>query len=101
MEDKQPDTVQIYLKNINGIKSYNSWLSWTTSCLEMQKSKVDIFGTTETNINWNTKIRNEARSKCQQHYQTVQMRKSSSIEPTKTSYQPGGTATTITNKLTG
>jgi hypothetical protein len=101
LDYKEPDTIRIYLKNINGIKNYNSWLTWTTSCLHLQKSKVDIFGTTETNINWNNKIQDEARSQCQQHYQSALINTASSIEHTKTSYQPGGTATVLTNKLTG
>jgi hypothetical protein len=61
----------------------------------------DLFGTTETNINWNNILRDEARSQCHQHYKTVIISTYSRIEPTKTSYQPGGTATVITDKWTG
>jgi hypothetical protein len=41
--------------------------------LQLKTLQVDIFGTTETNINWNNELRDEARSQCQQHYKTVIM----------------------------
>jgi hypothetical protein len=64
---------------------------------------VDIFGTTETNINWNAKIRMEARTILQHkdNFNSAQIATSSNNETTLTNYQPGGTATLITNKWTG
>jgi hypothetical protein len=100
-QDKSPESIRIYLKNINGIKTYNSWTTWQESCQTLNHLSVDIFGNTETNINWNEKIRNEARIKCQQHFKSALINTSSSIELTKTSYQPGGTSTVIVNKYTG
>jgi hypothetical protein len=100
-QQKHSDSVHIYLKNINGIKTYNSWTTWEEACHHLSLLSVDIFGNTETNINWNNKIRSEARTKCQQHFQSALINTSSNNEPTKTKYQPGGTATIILNKYTG
>jgi hypothetical protein len=100
-QQKSPESIRIYLKNINGIKTYNSWTTWQESCQTLNFLLVDIFGNTETNINWNEKIRNEARHQCQQHFNSTLINTSSSSELTKTNYQPGGTATVILNKYTG
>jgi hypothetical protein len=44
MENKHPYTIRIYLKNINGIKNYNSWLTWTTSCSNLKHCKLIYLG---------------------------------------------------------
>jgi hypothetical protein len=98
---KAPDAIRIFLKNINGIKNYNSWDSLTEACYHLHEHSVDFIGITETNINWNEKIRSDTRQKFQQNYQSALISTSSSTDPTKTNYQPGGTATIITDKYTG
>jgi hypothetical protein len=101
--NKPNNTICIYLKNINGIKCYNKWNNLKTACSELKKMNVDIFGITETNLNWNTKSRMEARQIIQQkdNYFSAQLATSSNKQPTLTHYQPGGTDTAITNKWTG
>jgi hypothetical protein len=101
--NKPANTIRIFLKNINRIKNYNNWTNGKEACLELKNMGVDIFGTTKTNINWNTKICMEARNILQQkdNFNSAQIATSSSNEPTLTNYQPGGTATVITYKWTG
>jgi hypothetical protein len=99
--NKPADTIQIFLKNINGIRNYNSWASLDNTCEHLYTLNVDIVGITEPNINWNEKIRRETKQKFQKHYQSALISTSSSTDPTKSYYQPGGTATTITNQYTG
>jgi hypothetical protein len=101
--NKPLNTVRIYLKNINGIKSYNKWSNWDNACSILKEYNVDIFGITESNINWNTKHRMEARNIAQKqgNFNSAQIATSSNIESSLTNYQPGGTATVITNKWTG
>jgi hypothetical protein len=98
---KPPDTIKIFLKNINGIKSYNSWASLIEACYHLHSNSVDFIGITDPNINWNEKLRSDTRQKFQQHYQSALLSTSSSTDPTKANYQPGGTATIITNRYTG
>jgi hypothetical protein len=104
MDNNKPEgTIRLYLKNINGIKSYNTWSNWNTACKELIHMGIDIFGVTETNLKWNTKNVMEARNILQykDNFYSAQISTSSHHEPTLTNYQPGGTATTITNKWTG
>jgi hypothetical protein len=104
LENNKPDNhIRLYFKNINGIKNYKSWEIWEHACYTLRSYSVDIFGVSETNIKWDTKIQGEARSKCQKHdaYNKVLLNTSSSTDPTLNHYQPGGTATIITNKWTG
>jgi hypothetical protein len=92
----------LYFKNINGIKNYNSWEIWEHACQTLYSQQVDIFGISESNIKWNAKLRSEASTKCHQRdsYHKVLIDTSSS-DPTINTYQPGGTATIVTNKWTG
>ena len=99
--NKPRDTIRLFLKNINGIKNYNSWAAFDNACEYLHSLNVDIIGITETNINWNEKIRSDTRQKLQKHYQTALISTSSSTDPTKSYYQPGGTTTIITNQYTG
>jgi hypothetical protein len=100
---KPPNTIQIFLKNINGIKSYNTWTTWKTACFNLSHLQVNIFGNTKTNLNLNTSNRMEARNIIQHkdNYYSAQISTSSNSEPTLTNYQPGGTATISTNQWTG
>jgi hypothetical protein len=87
---------------MNGIKSYNTWTPWTTACHSLQKFEVDIFGVAETNIKWNAKLQEIARTMGQQrHFHAALLATLSSTDHTRTDYQPGGTATIITNTWTG
>jgi hypothetical protein len=56
---KPANTIRIFLKNINGIKNYNSWAALNKACASLQSMSVDFIGITETNINWNKKIRSD------------------------------------------
>jgi hypothetical protein len=86
---KPSNTIRIYLKNINGIKSYNTWTNWKVACNDLKNMGVDIFGTTETNINWNAKIRMEARTILQQkdNFNSAQIATSSNNETILMNYQ--------------
>lgn len=98
---KPTDSIRFLFQNINGIRSYNEWSPWTHACHSLQELQVDIFGIAETNIKWNKKHQTTARRLCQRHYNSALIATSSSNDITKTDYQPGGTATIITNKWTG
>jgi hypothetical protein len=104
LDNNKPNNhVRFYFKNINGIRNYNSWEIWEHACQTLKSYSIDIFGVSETNIKWDTKLRNDARTKSQKKdsYTNVLIDTSSSTDPTINSYQPGGTATIITNKWTG
>jgi hypothetical protein len=101
MTQKQNNTIRIYYKNINGISTYNSWNTWDNACKTIHESSIDILGTSETNVNWNEKIRHHVRNICQKYNKTAHISTSSSIEQTKTTYQPGGTATLLIGNLIG
>jgi hypothetical protein len=98
---KANSTVPIYYKNINGANTYNSWNTWDQAFKTTNELEIDIVGYTETNINWNEKNRSYARSICHKHNKAINIHTSSSIEATKTTYQPGGTATILTGNITG
>jgi hypothetical protein len=101
MNKKQNSTVRIYYKNINGVSTYNSWNTWDQACKTTNELSIDIVGYTETNINWNEKNRSHARNIYQKYNKAININTSSSIETTKTTYQPGGTATVLTGNITG
>lgn len=67
----------------------------------MHQNKVDILGFAETNIAWNEKHIREANSKTLKHYNKSHIQISSSLETSSSYYQPGGTATVITDNYTG
>jgi hypothetical protein len=62
---------------------------------------VDAIGISETSINWNEKNTCEARNIMQKYNKSTLINTSSSIEASKSAYQPGGTATLLTRNLTG
>jgi hypothetical protein len=66
-EIKQPNSIRVFYKNANGIRSYNSWDTWDNACNSIHKLSVDIIGISETNINWNEKNRSEARNILQKY----------------------------------
>jgi hypothetical protein len=74
-DNKPPNTVRIYIKNINSIKSYNTWTTGDTACSTLKKLNIDIFVVNELNINWNTKHCVEARNIAQKqnNYHTAQI----------------------------
>jgi hypothetical protein len=98
---KPAGAIRLFFQNVNGIRSYNSWAPWANACNSLNDLQVDIFGIAETNLKWNTRLQETARSICQRHYHSALLSVSSSTDPTRTEYQPGGTATIITNKWTG
>jgi hypothetical protein len=98
---KNDDSLRIYLQNANGIRPYSSWDRWRTACHKLAELKNDIFGTVETNIDWNSNLQATARRISQSAYQSSLVSTSSSSDHGISDFQPGGTITTITEKWTG
>jgi hypothetical protein len=63
--------------------------------------QVDMFGAAETNLKWNFKRNQQAKAILQKHHKTCSVNTSSNREECISSYQPGGTLTTVLNKYVG
>jgi hypothetical protein len=98
---KATSNLRLFLQNINGLRSYQSWQPWKQAGQALHENEVDIFGVTKTNIAWNITHQATARQIIQQQYKSAIISTSSSIDKSRTDYQPGVTATFVTNKWTG
>jgi hypothetical protein len=63
--------------------------------------QIDMFGAAETNLKWNFKRNQQAKSILQKHHKTCSVTTSSNREDCISAYQPGGTMTAILNKFVG
>jgi hypothetical protein len=98
---KREGDLRIYFQNVNSIYKFRDWNSLREASAALHDYKVDIFGFAETNIKWNLRLKNQVTNILQKDHKIVQTTTSSSNEPSRTIYQPGGTITTATSKYTG
>lgn len=98
---KNDNTTRFYFQNIRGAKKRSSWNDWQKSMEVMHTNQVDILGFAETNILWNAKNISEANKKTLKSYRKSHIQTSSSLETSDSNYQPGGTATIVTDNYTG
>ena len=100
IKDDQHD--RWYLQNVNGISTEFDWMEWKQQMATLKESKVDGFSFTETNLKWTPEQVKTARNLGNKWFKQFRMHTSSSNDPTSRKYyQPGGTCSGVTNKLTG
>ena len=91
-----------YLQNINGTSTELDWIEWKDQMKTLQDLKVDGFSFTETNLIWTPEQIRKARKLGGDRFKQFRLITSASNDPTsRPSYQPGGTCTGVTNKLSG
>jgi hypothetical protein len=100
-EDKSPNTLRLFYKNINGIYKGNTWLQWTIASEKIQQLQIDICGFTETNLKWDPTMITAARQIGQKFGKICNINTSSNSDPCKNKYQPGGTATVVKDRTSG
>jgi exonuclease III len=94
MLPKEDNTTRLISLNVNGIQQEFDYQDVLKMAQALKTSSVDWASFWETNIDW----RSEAKRKV--YHQTKISTSSSSIKYNSL-YQPGGTATLVTNKYTG
>lgn len=94
-------STRIYFQNINGARTYGQWDTWHRSIRKLKKFHINICGIAETNIEWNQKSKEKAKSYIRQTFNINQFTTSNSTDSGTTDYQPGGTALIITDNWTG
>eukprot|EP00978_Attheya_sp_CCMP212_P000995 scaffold2061_cov62-Attheya_sp.AAC.4 len=91
-----------YLQNVNGISSEFDWMEWKQQMVTLKESKVDRFSFTKMNLTWNPEQVKTSRNLGNEWFKQFRLQTSSSNDPTSRKYyQPGGTCSGVTNKLTG
>ena len=99
---KQNETCRILFSNVNGIsaeKGYRDAHELGASAKELQ---VDVLGLAETNLDWSKLGTEEGyKNAIRRHCTRSKHAFSCSKLKFKSMYQPGGTATTVTNKWVG
>jgi hypothetical protein len=98
---KSRDNIRLYFQNGNGVRPYSDWARFQHACNFFAERDIDVFGITETNIDWNTSLKMTARSLCQRHFTNALLSTASSSDQGKSDFQPGGTMTAITGRWTG
>jgi hypothetical protein len=98
---KPQHTVRFLFQNVNGIQKANSWKEFSSFSQKITQVQVDVFGAAETNLKWNHKLNQQAKSILQKHHKNCSINTSSNREECYSAYQPGGTLTTILNKYVG
>jgi hypothetical protein len=98
---KPEKTVRIFYQNVNGIQKAKSWNEFNNLSKQLRSFQIDIWGATETNLKWNNARHQQAKNIIQKHCVLSALQTSSNKEECFSSYQPGGTATAIRNKLVG
>jgi hypothetical protein len=98
---KQKNTIRIFFQNVNGIYKFKSWSSLKQATHHLKEMSIDVIGLAETNLHWNTRTTNAARNIFQKTFKTVQLNVSNNKDPSRSTFQPGGTLTAITNRFTG
>jgi hypothetical protein len=98
---KPKNSIRVVLQNVNGIYKAKSWTELNKLAFHLKELQIDVFSAVETNITWNLKYNNIARATMRKHIKQCSITTSSNTEKCITSYQPGGTLTTIMNQYTG
>jgi hypothetical protein len=98
---KQKGTVRIFFQNVNSIFKFRRWDTLKECSSHMKSMEIDIAEFSETNLKWTFRTTNQAKNVLQQTCKIVQVTTSSNVEPSRTSYQPGGTMTVAMTKYTG
>lgn len=101
LQRKPPNSFRLYLQNINGIYKGNSWDDWKSLTKYSNDLQIDVLCLTETNITWNPKIEQIARSLAQKATKNCMLSTSSHKGFSFGMYQAGGTATAIVGNATG
>eukprot|EP00978_Attheya_sp_CCMP212_P037128 scaffold173168_cov59-Attheya_sp.AAC.1 len=77
-------------------------MEWKQQMATLKGSKADGFSFTDTNLTWNPDQVKTACNLGSKWFKQFQIQTSSSNDPTSQKYyQPGGTCSGVTNKLTG
>jgi hypothetical protein len=98
---KPENTTQLVSMNVNGIQRGDDYQDITEMAHALKTSSVDLAALGETNINWESAAWGKLYEKFQRVYHHVRLSTSSSAIKYNTIYQPGGTATIVTDNYTG
>ena len=91
METKGTNKLRIYSQNIQGISTQNPADDFHFMLAAMTDQQADIFGWSETNIEWNDYILNAKLFPIyKQHFPRGKWLPSTSNIPLETTYKPGG-----------
>ena len=102
MDLKLQDFCRVYFVNVNGISAANEFLAFQDALESLRANQVDIFGFSETNLDW---LRHTVRDKCgkicNDFYGSSLLATSTSSLRSNGNYKPGGTCTGLTQAYCG
>jgi hypothetical protein len=102
MTEKKAYLCRFYFVNINGISSSNEFLAFQDALGSLLAHGVDIFGLSETNLDWlKHMIRDKCGKNCRDFYGTSLLATSTSSLRSNRNYKPGGTCTGLTQQYCG
>jgi hypothetical protein len=99
MSEKSASLCRLYFVNINGISSNHEFLAFQDALESLLANGVDIFGLSETNLDWlKHMIRDKCGKICHDFYVTSLLSTSTSSIRSNRNYKPGGTCTGLTQQ---
>ena len=98
---KDDNTTRLISLNVNGLRRGDNYQDILEMAQALKTSSVDLALLGETNLDWHSAARGKVREKFQRIYHQTKLSTSSSIIQYNTAYQPGGTATIVTDQYTG
>jgi exonuclease III len=98
---KDDNTTHLISLNINGIRREFDYQDVLEMAQALKTSSVDWAALIETNIDWRSEAKKKVYDKFQRIYHQTKISTSSSNIKYNSLYQPGGTATIVTDKYTG
>ena len=102
MLEKLANLCRFYFVNINGISSAQDFLAFQEILSSLQENGVDIFGLSETNLDWlRHMVRDMCGKICNDFFGTSLLATSTSSMRSNSTYKPGGTCTGLTQEHCG
>ena len=100
---KKQGTIRVFTINMNGITYYNNYLEWEISMAFLMDMQVDIYGITETNLDFeNKEVKHEFIQKAKYFDKYMKIAVSASKQKVgQTPFKMGGTATGINGGWSG
>ena len=98
---KEENTTRLISLNVNGLRRGDDYQDILAMAQAFKTSSVDWASLGDTNIDWRSEAPSKVYEKFQRVYHHLKLSTSSSNIKFNTMYQPGGTATMITDKYIG
>ena len=99
IHEKRPESYRIYLQNVNGIRSSDSFAQACEYAVPMLTKAIDCWCIVETKLAWTSHLRSLFKSSLRPVWPKLALATSNSSMTFSSDFQPGGTATVLMQGL--